>query len=87
MSYLLITFYSLHQISIMRHHIVLSLALGLMAAGTSKADEVLKSPDGDIALTFEIRDGRPTYFVDFKGKQVIAPSGLGFDLSLSLIHI
>ncbi len=58
----------------MRHHIVLSLALGLMAAGTSKADEVLKSPDGDIALTFEIRDGRPTYFVDFKGKQVIAPS-------------
>ena len=44
----------------MRHHIVLSLALGLMAAGTSKADEVLKSPDGDIALTFEIRDGRPT---------------------------
>ena len=65
----------------MRHHIVLSLALGLMAAGTSKADEVLKSPDGDIALTFEIRDGRPTYFVDFKGKQVIAPSGLGFDLS------
>ena len=60
--------------------IFITLALGLSAFSVASGGEVLKSPDGDIALTFELRDGRPTYFVDFKGKQVIAPSGLGFDL-------
>ncbi len=45
------------------------------------ASEVLASPDGDIRLTFDLTDGgRPTYSVDFKGRQVIAPSHLGFDL-------
>ncbi|MDE6117872.1 MAG: glycoside hydrolase family 97 protein [Duncaniella sp.] len=44
------------------------------------AAETLKSPDGDIVLTFDIQDGKPTYFVDFKGKQIIAPSHLGFNL-------
>ncbi len=44
------------------------------------AEEVLTSPDGDIRLTFELKEGRPTYFVDFKGKEIIAPSHLGFRL-------
>ena len=64
----------------MTQHILFTFALSVAATGAALADEVLKSPDGDIALTFEIRNGRPTYFVDFKGKQIIAPSGLGFDL-------
>ena len=53
------------------------LSMGAVAG----ASEVLASPDGDIRLTFDLTDGgRPTYSVDFKGHQVIAPSHLGFDL-------
>lgn len=53
------------------------LSMGAVAG----ASEVLASPDGDIRLTFDLTDGgRPTYSVDFKGRQVIAPSRLGFDL-------
>ena len=64
----------------MNHQTFLALAcMALVANGMSGAEK-LTSPDGDISLTFELRDGRPTYFVDFKGKEVIAPSGLGFDL-------
>lgn len=53
----------------------LSMPLMLFAAPGS-----ISSPDGDIKLNFEIRDGKPTYWVDFKGKEVIAPSHLGFSL-------
>lgn len=53
----------------------LSMPLMLFAA-----PESISSPDGDIKLNFEIRDGKPTYWVDFKGKEVIAPSHLGFSL-------
>lgn len=53
----------------------LSMPLTLFAA-----PESISSPDGDIKLNFEIRDGKPTYWVDFKGKEVIAPSHLGFSL-------
>ena len=43
--------------------------------------ETVTSPDGDITLTFEIQQGGyPAYYVDFKGRQVITPSRLGFDL-------
>lgn len=43
--------------------------------------ETVTSPDGDITLTFEIQQGGyPAYCVDFKGRQVITPSRLGFDL-------
>lgn len=53
------------------------LSIGAVAG----ASESVASPDGDIRLTFELTDGgMPTYYVDFKGKQVIAPSHLGFDL-------
>ena len=53
------------------------LSIGAVAG----ASESVASPDGDIRLTFELTDGGvPTYYVDFKGKQVIAPSHLGFDL-------
>jgi len=61
-----------------RHHFLFAImAAPLMCFG---AAETLKSPDGDIVLNFELQDGKPTYFVDFKGKQIIAPSHLGFTL-------
>lgn len=54
---------------------ILAMPLALMAA-----PEILTSPDGELVLNFEVRDGQPVYWVDFKGKEIIAPSHLGFQL-------
>lgn len=41
----------------------------------------LKSPDGNLTMTFALREGgTPTYCLTFKGKEVIKPSKLGFEL-------
>ena len=45
------------------------------------AKETLTSPDGNLVLTFEIgKDGAPTYSLDYKGKAVVLPSGMGLEL-------
>jgi hypothetical protein len=36
------------------------------------------SPNGELSLNFNLKEGTPTYSVDFKGKPVILPSALGF---------
>ncbi len=64
----------------MLREILLTSALFTAAGMTVGASEVLTSPDGDIRLTFDVKDGVPTYYVDFKGKEVIAPSRLGLQL-------
>jgi len=66
--------------SIMKSRLLLLLAAAASPLFSAVAAETLTSPDGDIVLTFDIQDGKPTYFVDFKGKQIIAPSHLGFNL-------
>ena len=66
--------------SIMKSKLLLLLAATASPLFSAVAAETLISPDGDIVLTFDIQDGKPTYFVDFKGKQIIAPSHLGFNL-------
>ncbi|MDZ4801264.1 MAG: glycoside hydrolase family 97 catalytic domain-containing protein [Bryobacteraceae bacterium] len=38
---------------------------------------VLLSPDGNVRVSFDLRDGRPVYSVAFGGREVIAASGLG----------
>ena len=62
----------------------LGIVLTAMAGATASAGEPLSvsSPDGDITLTFELTPeiGAPTYSVDFKGREVIAPSHLGLEL-------
>lgn len=40
-----------------------------------------KSPDGNVNVKFYLRDGRPTYEMTYKGKQVIKPSYLGLELA------
>jgi len=40
----------------------------------------LKSPDGNLSLAFEVKDGKAYYQLDLKGKVVIKPSSLGLDL-------
>ena len=41
----------------------------------------VKSPNGNVVLTFDLKEGRPTYSVTYKGKDVILPSHLGFELA------
>lgn len=41
------------------------------------AAEVLRSPDGNIDVTFQNEDGRLSYAVQFHGKEIISPSNLG----------
>ncbi len=51
--------------------------LGL--AGRVHASEVT-SPNGEMKLTFALRDSKPYYSVSFRGKPVIKPSRLGYEL-------
>ena len=51
--------------------------LGL--AGRVYASEVT-SPNGEMKLTFTLRDSKPYYSVSFRGKPVIKPSRLGYEL-------
>ena len=42
----------------------------------------MKSPDGNVALTFTLSDnGRPTYEMTYKGRAVVKPSHLGLELA------
>lgn len=43
--------------------------------------EVIKSPDGKVAVDFGVKDGRPVYSMTFDGKTVIKPSTLGLELA------
>ena len=55
--------------------------LAVVAVFTLSAKETLTSPDGNLVLTFEIgKDGTPMYSLDYKGKAVVLPSGMGLEL-------
>ena len=62
----------------MKHRNIL-LALFLLPL-TALATEV-KSPNGNIVVTFDVVDGRPTYSMTYKGRDVIKPSHLGLELA------
>jgi alpha-glucosidase len=51
-----------------------------LAQPTASSQEIVRSPDGRLALTFTLTDGTPTYAVTFTNKPAILPSVLGFDL-------
>lgn len=45
----------------------------------------LKSPNGDFVMDFSLtKDGKPTYQLSYKGKDVIKPSHLGFEFKTNL---
>ncbi|MGV3538640.1 MAG: glycoside hydrolase family 97 N-terminal domain-containing protein, partial [Rufibacter sp.] len=51
-----------------------------MSVGLSNAQE-LKSPNGKLVMQFSLQNnGVPTYSLTYKGKQVIKPSKMGFEL-------
>lgn len=60
---------------------VLLTLFAAVAVMTLSAKEVLTSPDGNLTLTFEIgENGTPLYNLDYKGKAVVLPSGMGLEL-------
>ena len=60
---------------------VLLTLFAAVAVMTLSAKEVLTSPNGNLTLTFEIgENGTPLYSLDYKGKAVVLPSGMGLEL-------
>ena len=56
-------------------------ALLAMAFVSNAGAQELLSPDGNVKLNFELdKEGRPTYRLNYHGKDVIKPSHLGFQL-------
>ncbi len=55
-------------------------ALVLVTCAMSLSAQTILSPNGNLQLSFELRDGVPTYSVDYNGAPVILPSRLGIDL-------
>ena len=41
----------------------------------------VKSPNGNLVLNFTLDEGRPTYTLSYKGKEVVRPSHLGLELA------
>ncbi len=61
----------------MKHNLILTLAMAAAATSAMAAD-VLKSPDGNVVVTFDmLRGGVPAYEMTYKGRPVIKPSNLG----------
>lgn len=56
-----------------------TVALAAAATGCSNEGTTVKSPDGTIAVDFQRTDSSITYAVSVDGRQLIAPSLLGFD--------
>ena len=64
----------------MRKHLLTTLLV--LAATVAQAQTVTTSPDGNLALTFQLAEGGvPTYSLAYKGRAVILPSRLGFYLA------
>jgi len=57
-----------------------SLFISLLLSATALATEV-KSPNGNVVLSFSVEEGRPTYSLTYKGKAVVLPSHLGLELA------
>ena len=51
-----------------------------------KAQEVLQSPDGKYNFTFEQKNGRLTYHLDYVGKQVVEKGELGVNIDNHLVE-
>ncbi len=62
--------------------LAITLAVGLLPMLAQGEALKVASPDGEMVLNFDVNaKGEPTYSVDFKGKQVVAPSRLGLTLA------
>ncbi len=66
---------------------IYTLLLILTLASSLFATEVIKSPNGNVVATFEVKDGKPFYSVSFKGKPVVLKSSLGLELAQKAPHL
>lgn len=57
--------------------------LALLLMPLAALAQTVKSPDGNVVLTFSLDNGRPTYEMTYKGKAVVKPSHLGLELAKS----
>ena len=66
----------------MKHFVTMTVMVALLALGAYAADNSLTetSPNGNVVARLDVRSGKAYYDVTFKGKPVIKPSLLGFDL-------
>ena len=53
--------------------------MAAQAAQQTQVSRELKSPNGEISLTFSLAGGTPSYSVNFKNRPVLRPSALGFE--------
>ena len=60
--------------------VVMAMAIAVTLPLCVGAEEVLRSPDGNVTLTFDLRDGgTPVYAVTYKGQPVVNTSDMGFE--------
>ena len=64
----------------------LFLLLLLNATLQAKAQQILQSPDGKYNFSFEQKDGKLTYHLDYAGKQVVEEGELGVDIDNHLVE-
>lgn len=57
------------------------LTLALAAIASLAMAQTVKSPNGNVAVTFTLDGSRPTYSMTYKGKDVVKPSHLGLLLA------
>ena len=58
----------------------IALFIVTLLSATAMAQTV-KSPNGNVSLTFALDNGIPTYQLSYKGKDVVRPSRLGLELA------
>ena len=58
-----------------------SLVILLLALPLAIGAAEVKSPNGNVVLTFTVDKGRPTYSMTYKGRDVVRPSHLGLELA------
>ena len=55
-------------------------AFSCNASQSAFAAENIASPDGNVIVNFDLKNGAPVYYVDYKGKPIILESRLGLEL-------
>ena len=55
-------------------------AFSCNASQSAFAAENIASPDGNVIVNFDLKNGAPVYSVDYKGKPIILESRLGLEL-------
>ncbi len=61
--------------------LILTLASSLFAI------DAIKSPNGNVEASFEVKDGIPFYAISYKGKPVVLKSSLGLELAKKAPHL